>query len=303
MDLVIRDARAVLIGNGTLTAIVPAVDIIAAYTAEVAGYPHIALDTVEGSAMIGLAGINSMVMRLSVFSDVSKLQAYQIYDLVRALLHNTESSITSADRLFHAIYETNLVHSYSAGNDVWMLVATYQIIYSVSGVVVTSGASGVIYADASDVTAVAGKKIADFRGAVTLDIQFNVVQQTEQERFSKAFYTNAGRVGINITEVIFKEAALDLLYGITANASDTLADGSTAATSRTITQSIVPVALQFLFQATRTDTGKKLEIEARKAICPAIQIPFSRKDLTVYDCEWICFGDSSDDVVRMSTEN
>jgi len=170
-------------------------------------------------------------------------------------------------------------------------------------VVVTSVANGVIYADASDVTAVSGKKIANFTGPLVLDTGFEIIHQTEQERFAKAFYSHAGHVIIRISGVVFTEAALNLNYGITSNTSDTLADGSTAATSRTISQSIVPVVLQFLFQWTRTDSGKKMEIEADRAICPAMQIPFSRTDLAKYDAEWFCFGDASSNVVKISTEN
>jgi len=54
---------------------------------------------------------------------------------------------------------------------------------------------------------------------------------------------------------------------------------------------------------TKTDDGKKLEIESDRAVCQSLSMPFSKTDLSVFDCEWILLGDSSDNVVRVAVEN
>ncbi len=53
----------------------------------------------------------------------------------------------------------------------------------------------------------------------------------------------------------------------------------------------------------KTDDGKKLEVEAGRAVCQSLSIPFSKTDLSVFDCEWILLGDSSDNVVKVAVEN
>jgi len=89
VDLIIRDIRTQLT-DGTLNAIVPIAAVTASFTTELANYPAITLGIKDGSATVGLSGINSMTLELTVYSDVSRLQSYQIYDLVRALLNNQE---------------------------------------------------------------------------------------------------------------------------------------------------------------------------------------------------------------------
>ena len=289
--------------DGTLTAIVPAADITSAYNPESANYPSISLTTTGGGAITGLTTTNKLTLRIDVYSEKNALQLYTVYDLVRGLLHNQERSVTSANRLFHVIYESKLEHSHEIETDVWRLTAEYEIVYSESGVVITSGASGAIYADASDVTAAAGKKVGDFSGEITLDISYQHQPRSEQERFVKAGYFSGGIVKLRIGEVVFASEAFNLLWNISKNASDTLADDSTASTSYTITQASTPKVLQFLFQATRTDDGKKLEIEADKAVCPKMLIPIGKTKLVYYDCEWLCFGDGSDNTIKISEEN
>ncbi len=103
--------------------------------------------------------------------------------------------------------------------------------------------------------------------------------------------------------MMFKASVVDLLWSITANTSGTLNDGVSSATTYQVSQSSCPSYLQVLFQMIKTDDGKKLEIEADKAVCQSLSIPFSKTDLSVFDCEWILLGDSSDNVVKVAVEN
>jgi len=53
----------------------------------------------------------------------------------------------------------------------------------------------------------------------------------------------------------------------------------------------------------RADDGKKLEIEADRAICQNLMVPFSNKDFSVFNCEWILLGDNLENVVKVLMEN
>ena len=103
--------------------------------------------------------------------------------------------------------------------------------------------------------------------------------------------------------MMFKASVLDLLWNITTLPAGTLNDDTTSATTYRVSQSSYPSYLQVLFQMTKTDDGKELEIEAGKAVCQSLSVPFSKKDLSIFDCEWILLGDYSGNVVKVAVEN
>jgi len=288
----------------TLNAIVLYLDITTTYSPESANYPCIVLGISAGGSQLDISGVTRASLRIDVYSKTNKLHLYTIYNLVKGLLHNQERNVTTATRFIHVIYESDVQgDQYDSVNDVWQLTAFYEIVYSTSSVVITSGASGSIYADASDVTAVAGKKIADFRGPISLDVGFEKEANTDSHRFGKTVHYRAGIAVIRVRGVAYKPAIYNMVWGVTYNASGTLADDSTAATTYTITQTTKPTLMQFLFQGIRTDDGKKLEIEADRAYLERIDVPLRRSDVSVYDCEWVCLGDSSGNVVKVSVQN
>lgn len=291
--------------DATLNALVPIADITTSFNAEDANYPCIELTIMEGGAIVGLTDVSMAELRISVYGRVSKQALWEIYDEVRGLLHKQENSVTTANRLIHAIFETEVTDQrHESIGDAWVLRATYRIIYSTSSVVATSVSSGKIYADDTDVTAVSGKEIATFSGLLTMDLGFGGKKvRRGGRRFGNTIHYTEGIVTVEIESVIFKAASLQLLWGITYNASDTLADDSTASTSYLVDTSTVPLYLQFLLQCTQTNDGKKLEIEADKAVCEAIRIPFSKVDVTVYNCPFVCLADASGNVLKVSVEN
>ncbi len=305
MQLVLKAIRDILVADGTLTSTVAASDITSSFIAEVANFPCITISIGKGASTTEISGVTRAIVEINVNSIVNKQQLWEIYDQIKTLIHNQERNLTTGNRVFHLIYESSVDDTkFDSVSQSWMLLSKYEVLYGTTGLEITTGAvSGTIYADSTDVTADSGKEIAKFRGMVNLDIAFEHESHNASERFAKEVFFNNGTAIITIGEVMFKADSMNLLWDLTKNASDTLADDSTAATSYLVTQSTKPTYLQFLFRCLLTEDGKALEIEADKAVCEDLQIPFSNKDLSIYRCRWICLGDANSNVVRVSVEN
>lgn len=305
MKLLLKSICDRLIGDETLEASVPASRITSTYVPQEAAYPCIAFGISRGGSGPGqIPGVTRAELTVEVFSKVNKQELWEIYALIKGLLHNQEGNITSSDRLIHIIYEDSVDgDQFDPANDVWRLVSKYSILYSISSVIGTTNVNGLIYADSSNVTAVSDKEIAKVKGELNFDISYESVLGMEQERFAKTIYCKNGTARLTLEEVIFHAAIFNKVWGIASNASDTLADDSTAATSYSITQSTTPPYLQILFQLIKTDDGKKLEIEADRAVCESMRIPFSKRDFVIHDCKWLFLGDDSGNVVKVSIEN
>jgi hypothetical protein len=192
---------------------------------------------------------------------------------------------------------------YELRQDVWHLEAQYEIIYSVTGLSITTGAKGIVYADRESVSAIPSKEVAKFRGQVSLEILFDSAISSDRERFGKSVYYHSGYARLKFREMMFKASVLDLIWNIDTNTSGKLNDGITAATTYQVSQSSYPAYLQVLFQMVKTDDSGKLEVEAGRAVCQDLSIPFVKTDFSVFDCEWILLGDVSGNVVRVSVEN
>lgn len=304
MDLLLKAIRTRLAGDAALTAIVDADDITSSFNAELANYPSVVLGIESGGSFSEISGVTRATVTLDVYSDVNKQQLWIIYDRIKALLHNQERGITDASRVIHIIYEAKVDdNQYDLARDVWRLTAQYEILYSTTGLSITTGASGAVYADDASVTAAPSKEIARFRGEVSLDISFESEVLSERERFGKTVYYHGGTARLTFREMMFKASVLDLVWNISTNQYGTLNDATTSATTYRISQSSFPSYLQVLFQMTKTDDGKKLEIEADRAVCQSLSIPFSKTDFSIFDCVWILLGDSSGNVVRVAVEN
>lgn len=303
MKLLLKSIRDRLMGDATLTASVPAIDITTSYTAETANYPAIEIGISEGGSGLEIPNATRAELRVEVFSKLNKQELWEIYALIKGLLHNQELNISTTDRKIHIIYEDSVdADLFDAQNNVWRLISKYTILYSTSSVIGTTNVNGRIYADLTDVTAVSGKEIAKVRGELNFDISYESVLGMEQERFAKTIYCKNGTARLTLGEVIFRATIFNKVWGISSSA-DTLADDSTVATSYTVTQSTIPPYLQLLFQLTKTDDGKKLEIEADRAVCESMQIPFSKRDFAIHDCKWLFLGDDSGNVVKVSIED
>lgn len=290
--------------DATLNAIVPLADITSSYNAQAAAYPCITLEISDGGAGLEISGVLRARLEIDAYSKLNEEELHTILERVRDLLHSQERAITDANTFVHVIYESKIEYGrYDVVGRIWRARATYEVLYATSNLILITATSGAIYADDSDVTAVSGKEIAKFQGAISLDVAFTGKSQTESNRFAKAKWYSQGIALLTMEEVIFKAASLNKLWTIGYNASDTLADGATAATSYTVQQSSYPTYLQVLFQCVKSDDGKKLEIEADKAVCESFQIPFSTKELAIHRCRWSLLGDSSDNVVKVVVEN
>lgn len=304
MDLILRAIRNKLIGDSTLTAMVPADDITTGYNAEAANYPCILLGISAGGASTQITGVAKTTLSIDVYSNGGKRQLWNIYNRIRAIIHNNEVGITDAYRTFHAIHEVSVDENrYDRTHRVWQLTAKYSILYGTFGLSVTTSANGSLYADKNLVSADPGKEAAKFRGQVSLNISFDQEARYCQERFARAMHYTNGMAKLTIEEVMFRPSILDLVWNIENEAEGKLNDSVASATTYQLNQNSYPAYLQVLFQMTKTDDGKKLEIEASKAVCNSMMIPFSKKDFSIFDCEWMLLGDSNDNVVRVSIEN
>lgn len=302
MKVLLKAIRTALT-DATLNAEVPIEDITSSYNAELANYPCIVMDIGEGSA-IGIAGVSKAELEIRVFSKKSKQHLWEIYELVRNLLHSREQDITTSEVLVHAIYEAGLRDSsFDTTNRVWELWASYEILYSSTAVIATTAAAGKIYADQVDVKAVSEQEIGAFEGQFLLDVSFEErAVQWGGRRFGNSVHYNRGIAIITIEKVIFRPRTLKLLWDVDYLNSDVLADGSTAAESFTVALGTKPSYIQVLFQMTKTDDGKKLEAEADRALCETLRIPFSKKELTIHDCRWLCLCDANENILKMRVE-
>jgi hypothetical protein len=304
MNSLLKAIRTRLTGDTALTAMVGASDITSSFNAELSNYPCIVLGIDSGGAFSEVSGVAKATLSVDVYSDTHKQQLWTIYERIRILLHNQERSITDTSCVVHVICEVKVGdNQYDLARDVWHLVAQYQILYSTTGLSITTGASGAAYADGESVSATPSKEIAKFRGQVSLDISYESKVRREQERFGKIVYYHTGIARLVFQEVIFKASVLDLLWNISTNQYGTLNDGTTPAATYQVSQGSHPSYLQVLFQMIKTDDGKKLEIEANRAVCQSLSIPFSKTDFSIFDCVWILLGDASGNVVRVALEN
>lgn len=304
MDSLLKAIRTRLASDATLTTTVPANDITSSFNAEYANYPCIILGIEGGGSFLEISGVTKVTAIIDVYSDTNKQQLWTIYNQIKALLHNQERNITDASCVVHLIYETKVDDSrYDQSRDVWHLTAKYEVIYSIAGLSITTGANGAVYADSASVSASPSMEIARFRGQVSLDISFESAVCGGRDRFGKTVHYHNGLAKLVFEEMMFNASVVDLMWSISTNPSGALNDGTTPATTYQVSQSSYPSYLQVLFQMTKTDDGKKLEIAAGKAACQSLNIPFSKTDLSVFDCEWILLGDDLDNVVRVAVEN
>ena len=304
MDILLKAIRIRLIGDATLITMVDADDVTSSYNAEYANYPCISMGIEAGGSFSEISGVTRATLVIDVYSGTSKQELWTIYDRIKALLHNQERNITNASRVIHLIHEVKLDDSqYDVARNVWHLHTQYEVLYSMTGLSITTGACGAVYADEISVSATPSKEIAHFRGQVSLDISFESEVCNERDRFGKTLYYHTGIAKLTFEEMMFKASSLDLLWDINTNSSGKLNDGITSATIYHVSQKSHPSYLQVLFQMTKTDDGKKLEIEAERAVCQSLSIPFSKSDLSVFNCEWILLGDGSGSVVKVSVEN
>ena len=167
----------------------------------------------------------------------------------------------------------------------------------------TSATNADVYTASSGVTAVSGNKIADFEGDFSISARFSPVLDTEMNRFASSVWWDQGIVTVTVEKVKWAFGMLNKLWDISVNASDTLADGSTAASSYTISQSTYPPLKELLFHFTHTGDGKKVEVFGDRVVCPSLVLPFPKLDIVQYNVQFLFMGDGSGNVIKVSKEN
>lgn len=304
MEYVLKAIRNELIGDATLTALVSADDIHASHIKELRNYPCVTMNISAARDDNRISGVDACTVDIETRTRTSKLDAWTIAKRIKTLLDNQERNVTDADRYIHVIKEVDVSDDvYDLYGDVFVVKQRFSVLYSTTSITVTSGAAGIIYADATSVSADANKEIAKFRGALELQITFESEIRQTRNRFAKASMYRVAQASLTIGEVLFKASIMNLLWNVTTNASDHLNDGSTSATTYQVSQSSYPKGIQVLYQATKTDDGKKIEIEAHNAYCNSLRLPFSKSDFTVIDCNWTLLADSNGNVVKTAVEN
>jgi len=303
MDIVLKAIRDQL-SDVRLNNIVPIENITTSYVGKITRYPCIVLSIKSENDINEIPGIERIALSINIFSSKNKQECWEIYRRVRELLNNRQREIRSSSCVFHLVREVSVSDEYyDIKNNLWELRAIYKIICSSDGIFITTGASGVIYGDSDYVKADPSKKIAEFRGELSLEVGFESEIRKTRNRFGTDVVYRVGEARLVISEVIFNPSVIDLLWNVTSNSSDYLNDNNTLATTYKITQSSCPRSIKVLYQAIRTNDGKRLEIEAGNAYCNSLKIPFYRTDFTIINCEWMLLADANGNVAKVAVEN
>jgi hypothetical protein len=103
MDKLLIAIRNVLIGDATLIALVPAVDILTEFTEKAVNYPRVAISITEMSRAGYPDGVARCVVGIDIWNQTNKLTNWQIHNRIKTLLHRKETTITDSDVAIHAI--------------------------------------------------------------------------------------------------------------------------------------------------------------------------------------------------------
>lgn len=303
MDTVLSAIRNRLL-DAELNSIVPIENITTSYVGKIVKYPCIVLSIKSENDVKEMPGIERLSLSISIYSSSNKQECWQIYKRVKELLNNCEREIRSSSWFFHLVREIYFSDEYyDFKNNIWEVRSVYKIICSACDIFITTGAYGVIYGDPSYVEADPTKQIAEFRGELSLEIGFESEVRKTRNRFGTDVVYRVGNARLTISEVVFKPSVIDLLWNVTFNSSDYLNDNNTLATTYKITQLSCPKSIKVLYQAIKTNDGKRLEIEAGNAYCNSLKVPFYRTDFTIINCEWMLLADANGNVVKVAIEN
>jgi len=287
----------------TLLTEVTAINISSTYKKRTPLLPSVIFD-IGNKRQSPLSGVMSVILNLEVRSETSKDDVWDIYSIVKGLLHNKPIETSSVTCLIHFIEEVEVNdRAYDQIPNGWVISAQYSIIFSNAGVLVTSGAVGSIYADATYVHVHSDHLIADFAGEISVYLDNEYLSHDGLYRFKDGSQFYKANGNIYVTNVQFKFASLNQLWSITYSASDLLNDGVTVSTSYLVKQSSYPKDLQLLFHGTKTDDNKPFEIYAPKAVLPVITIPFKRKEITLLDYRFVLLADANEAIVKLSVGN
>ena len=271
---------------------------------ERANYPCITLEVDSGRALAGISGVYEAIIAIDIYSDTNKKQLWTIYEYVRSLLDNQEQHVSDDTIAIHSIRESDVRDSdYELSSSVWHLSAEFRVVYGSAGLNITTAADGAVYASQEAVSAIPSMEIAKFSGKMSLEISFQNALHSGRELFGKTVHFYRGAAKLRFEKMTFRASILSTLWNVDADTSGKLSDGTTSATTYRVSQESHPLYLQVLFQMTKTDDGKRLEVEADRAICRDLQIPFSKSDFSVVDCTWLLLGSASGDVMRVAVEN
>lgn len=304
MKPLLRAIRNRLISDQVLTTMVRRDDIVPSFVRARTSFPAVSIGVIRSSQRLYMDGTNVSSLIIRVYSANSKQECYEIYDRIRFLLNYQEVAINDPNIRVHAIKETNVSDDqYDDVAQSFIVQAEYEVLWSSTGLSITTGAKGKIYASKSKVMAVPSDNIAEFSGILSLRVQFEPEVRRIRNRFAQEVLYRQAEAFLTISEVVFKPSIIDLLWSITKDEAGKLNDGVTPAKVYRISQTTFPIGLQTLYQATRTDDGKKLEIEAHNAFCNSLELPFSKDSFTVFDCQWMLLADPNGDVVRIAVQD
>ena len=292
-----------LIGSSALLNEVSAGNISTTFKKKTASLPCIVFE-VGNKRSSQLSGVTSVVLNLEVRSETNKDDCWDIYEIVKGLLHEKPIETSSATCLIHIIDEVEVVdNSYDSILKAWVITSKYSIIFSDAGILVISGAVGSIYADATNVHVHSDHLIAEFAGQLSVYLDYESITHEGLHRYKDDAQFHKANGNIYVTNVQFKFSSIYQLWDVTYSATDKLNDGVTVSTSYLIKQSSKPRYLQLLFHGTKTDDGKSFEIYAPKVILPVMTIPFMRKDISLLDYRFVLLADANENVCKLSTAN
>ncbi len=298
--------RTVLISNSTLTTSVSTLQIKTSYANRPVVYPSITFGLDSGVEGTNIEGLQRAVISVDIRAKAiggTKSATWNIYELVRGILHNKESSFPTTTYSVHVCVENGVRDNiFDQGHEVHIITSSYTVMWSVKTLGITSGVDGEIYGHATSVTTASANKIGEFSGGVSIQTDWSQRENRGLEQFPNNYDFHIAGAILSVQGVVFKSSIIDLIWGVSATTGH-LNNGTTNATIRMIDNTIEPQGVQLLFRMKKTSNQKYLEIKAYKAFCDVLPIVFPKHNISVTDLNFKLGVDTSGYCYKISEEN
>jgi len=163
------------------------------------------------------------------------------------------------------------------------------------------GLSGRIYAKATSVTNEAANLVADFRGGISAEISEEFAEWFGQYLTRQAAVLVKFDFPITISEVAFDVDNLNVIWGASKNAADTLKSAlAEAATSYTFDATLALPQLEWLVECQQG--GKTFQIFCKDALVRGVPLNFTNTDYVVHDVVLLPI-EADSELVKLLIEN
>jgi hypothetical protein len=268
-------------------------------------YPSITFGLDSGVEGTGISGLQKAMLSCDIRSKAiggTKSGAWNIYEQVRSLLHNQESSFPTTTYNVHVCVENGVRDNiFDQGHEVHIITSSYTLLWSNKTLNVMSGVDGEIYGHATSVSTASANKIGEFSGGVSIQTDWQERTNRGLEQFPNNYDYHIAGALLNVQDVVFDTKIIDLVWGVSAS-TGTMNNGTSAATIREIDNSVEPQGIQLLFLMKKTSNQKYLEIKAYKAFCDNLVISFPKDNISMTNMAFKLSVDSNGDLYRIAEE-